>query len=406
MLDDVLWALILIAVLLLIVRGLGGRLGQRREAPLEVRLAALEVEVRDIKAQLRLLVERVWFLEQGRVAGAGPRAAGRPAMEPPADAETVAPAGAAAIVGGGLAAGTAAPLPPSAAPPSETAPRPLAPPVATREGLPTPSRGDLEQRIGARWTTWLGVLAILFALAFFLRWALERELLGPLARVLIGVVTGVVLLAAGQRMHRREHLPYLSDGLSGGGLGALYLSLYAAHAFYGFIGAAAAFYLMFLVTIAGAVMAVTSNRQVTALLALLGGLLTPVLLASGRDDERVLLGYLLVLDCLALIVARYRSWPALGYLAWIGTALLALPGFERRPIPDLLAVRLILISVIWALFLALPMLREPSERRRDRELDLALIVLNAAGYFSAVYITLWWWAPAAQGPVALRHAGL
>ncbi|HVQ74575.1 MAG TPA: DUF2339 domain-containing protein [Candidatus Binatia bacterium] len=409
MLDDLLWALVLVAILVLVVRGLGGIKSSPPAAdPLAARLAAVEDELRDVKAQLRLLVERVWFLEQGRGAGG-----------PQSTVDDRAAAGSEPADVGGLvpeAAGPGSPdeiSPAVADVPHEMSRTPLGPPWPPAApgnvppGVPAPRAArDLEQRIGARWTTWVGVLAILFALSFFLRWAFERQLVGELARCLVGVAVGAALLVAGQRLHRRRDLPYLSEGLSGGGLGALYLSLYAAHVFYGFIGSGAAFYLMFLVTLAGAAVAVNTHRQVTAMLALIGGLLTPILLASGRPNERVLLGYVLVLDCLALAVARYRSWPALGYVAWAGSALLIMPGIERRPERAVLAGRLILLTAIWAVFLALPLVRELVERRRERELDQVLVVLNAAGYFYALYATLSWWAPGAQGPCALGLAAV
>src|SRR5262249_11904876 len=153
----------------------------------------------------------------------------------------------------------------------------------------------LEQRIGARWTTWVGVVAILFAASFFLRWAFERELIGPALRVSLGVIAGTLLLAAGLALSGRRDVPYLSQGLAAGGLGLLYLSLYAGHALHGLFGAPVAFGAMCAVTGAGAAVAVLSGRQPTAILTLLGGLLTPVLLASASPDERLLQGYLFAL---------------------------------------------------------------------------------------------------------------
>jgi uncharacterized membrane protein len=38
---------------------------------------------------------------------------------------------------------------------------------------------DLEQRIGARWATWVGIVAILFAVSFFLKWSFDSDLLTP-----------------------------------------------------------------------------------------------------------------------------------------------------------------------------------------------------------------------------------
>src|SRR6266850_1139845 len=139
-------------------------------------------------------------------------------------------------------------------------------------GQPAPApRRDLEQRIGARWTTGVGVVAILFAASFFVKWSIENNLIGPRARLGLGVAAGVALLAAGLALHRRRDVPYLSEGLSGLGLGLCYLSLYAGHAYYSLLSAGAAFALMFIVTVLGTVVAVVSERQVTAVLALLGG---------------------------------------------------------------------------------------------------------------------------------------
>ena len=163
---------------------------------------------------------------------------------------------------------------------------------------------------------------------------------------------------------------------------------------------------MLAVTLLGAAVAVASSRQITAALAVLGGLLTPVLLRVERPDERNLLVYLLVLDFLVLAIARFRSWPALNRLAWAGSALLLLPMFLYQPEPANPLTRLVLLSGLFLLFVAVPLLRERAEYRRIGEVDLLLVVGNAAGYFWVVYVTLDAWHPLAAGPYALgagRH---
>src|SRR3972149_2398445 len=222
----------------------------------------------------------------------------------------------------------------------------------------------------------------------------------------MGLLAGVVLLASGLILQRREDLPYLSEGLAGGGLGILYLSLYAAYALYHFAGFAPAFAAMFAVTVAGSAVAVATSRQITAVLTLIGGLLTPVLLAQERPNERVLLSYLLVLDLLVLSIAFFKSWPALNRLAWAGSAILFLPILLDYPAAPPPPPRPLLLSALFLLFLAVPLVREWTERRRWVEIDLALVVANAAGYFWVVYVTLERWRPAAEAPYALALAVL
>jgi uncharacterized membrane protein len=332
------------------------------------RVAALETG-------LRMLVDRVQALE--RAADRDRGAAGIDASPPPVS-------------------------------PAEPEPAPPPPFVLAAPGPASPARPplDLEQRIGARWATWVGIVVILVAAALFLKWAFDNAYLGPAARVGVGIVGGLVMLLGGLSLHRRRDVPYLSEGLAGGGLGCLYLSLFAAHSLYDLIGAATAFGSMFAVTLLGALVAVLTSRLSTAVLAVLGGLLTPLLLQVERPDERNLLAYLLVLDVLALLVARFRTWPALTELAWGGSALLLLPTLWRAPEAPHPLARLLLLSALFLVFLAAPVFRERATGLRSQPIDLALVVANAAGYFWAVYVTLEVTRPGLEGPWAVGLAVL
>jgi uncharacterized membrane protein len=364
----------------------------RRPADADERVAALEERVRG-------LVYRVWKLEGGPGAGTPRESPVAPDFIPPVEPAPASPPGPAPVELAPLAEGSVLEAPPLAAPSP-------APPMPPHRGL------DLEQRIGARWATWVGIVAILVGVALFLKWAFDTAFLGPAARVALGLVAGLVMLGGGLLLHRRRDVPYLSEGLAGGGLGVLYLSLFAAHAFYGLVGAPPAFVALFAVTLLGTAVAVASSRLITAVLAVLGGLLTPVLLQVERPDERNLLAYLLVLDALVLLAARYRTWPSLNRLAWVGSALLVLPTLLREPEAPRPLARLVLLSALFLIFLVVPLFRDHAvpagagtDRRADR-IDLVLVVANAAAYFWAVYVTLDAWRPSWEGPYALGLAVL
>ena len=282
----------------------------------------------------------------------------------------------------------------------------VAPSIPPYPEIRSTPRLDLEQRIGARWTTWIGVIAILFGIGFFLKWSFENDLLGPGARVVLGLAAGVGLLSSGLVLQRRRDLGHLSAARAGLGLGVLYLALFGAHATYGLLGPGAAFAGMFAVTVLGTLVSVVSRRQTTAMVTVLGGLLTPVLLSVEQPDERNLLAYLVVLDLLVLAVARVRSWPTLSRLAWVGTALLVGAALGGEPDPPHPLSRLALLSALFVLFLAAPLIGPLARRRRHGEIDLLLVAANAAGYFWVVYVTLEATRPAAEGVYALALAVL
>jgi uncharacterized membrane protein len=365
-----------LAVSLKVLREYRPRPGQPTPAE---RIAALEERIRE-------LLYRVWTLEQQ----------GQPPPPPPVPSsapEPVAPASFAPE-----------PAPVSAEAAAATSMREAVAHAAPPPEPPSVLRLDLEQRIGARWTTWIGVVAILFAASFAVKWSIENNLIGPRTRLGLGLAAGLVSLLAGLVLHRRRDVPYLSEGLSGLGLGLCYLSLYAGYAYYELLRVGAAFGLMFVVTVLGTMVAVISERQVTAVLALLGGLLTPVLLASVEPNERVLMGYLVVLDFLVLAIARFRTWRALNRLAWAGTVLLLAPTFMRQPEAETPVVRLALLTALFVLFLVTPLAREWSQGRRLREVDLVIVAGTAAGYFWAVYVTLEAWRPLLEAPAAMALA--
>ncbi len=78
----------------------------------------------------------------------------------------------------------------------------------------------------------------------------------------------------------------------------LYVSLFAAYGLYGLLPQAVTFVLVAIVTAGGVVLAV------------LGGLLTPVVLRTERDPRDALFAYLLLLDLGVLGVAFLKRWRA------------------------------------------------------------------------------------------------
>src|ERR1043165_877575 len=80
----------------------------------------------------------------------------------------------------------------------ETPPAPVVEP-------PPPSSQALETRIGAHWLNRVGIAAVLFGAAFFLKYAFDNNWIGPAMRVAIGAAVGIGLLAWGEALRARGH---------------------------------------------------------------------------------------------------------------------------------------------------------------------------------------------------------
>ena len=179
-----------------------------------------------------------------------------------------------------------------------------------------------EQFMGAKIFAWVGGLALFLGVIFFVKLSMERGWISPELRTAVGFVMGVGLVVGGVVMHRRPRYTTLAQTLCATGSVMLYGVTFAAHSIWRippFDQAWASFAMMSLITGVAFLLAVRLPAQVVAVLGLLGGFLTPVLCATGRDDPYGLFIYIALLDLGVLAVAHKKRWLHLAALAAVGT---------------------------------------------------------------------------------------
>jgi uncharacterized membrane protein len=174
--------------------------------------------------------------------------------------------------------------------------------------MPDRRAETLESRIGERLLLYAGMIVVVLGVAFFLRYAFEHDWVSPLVRVLLGAAAGVSFMAGGRALAARGYRQY---GLfvSGGGLAIVFLSIYAAHAFYALLPQAPAFLLLAATAAGAAVLADREGSLALALMAVCGGFVTPFLVGGGSDAHVVLFSYDAALLVATLYLAQRRGWP-------------------------------------------------------------------------------------------------
>lgn len=177
-----------------------------------------------------------------------------------------------------------------------------------------------EQLMGVRLFAWLGGLALFLAAAFFLKYSFEHDLIPPAMRVAMGYATGIGLLIGGVRLSQKRY-KITADTLSATGVVILYAVTFACRVVYHFapFGVTTTFLLMTLITAVAFVIAVKLDAIVVAILGMLGGFLTPILLSTGQDNPFGLFSYIALLDIGLLAVAFARRWDWLPLAGAIGT---------------------------------------------------------------------------------------
>jgi len=239
---------------------------------------------------------------------------------------------------------------------------------------------SFELRLGTRWVLWLGVVMVVMSIGFFLKYAYDNDWIGPSGRIAIGTVAGLAALGVGERF-RRKGWPILFQGLSGLGIAALYLCIYFAFQVYHLSGQELSFALAILLTVLSIVMAVVHQASAIAILGMIGGFLSPVLLSTGENHPYVLFTYITILNLGALAAAYYRRWRALDVLCMAGTFVLYATWYEafygKASEPSQLVPALLYLSVFYLIFLIVPIVYSLLHRLPETVEGVVLIAVNA-----------------------------
>jgi uncharacterized membrane protein len=247
-----------------------------------------------------------------------------------------------------------------------------------------PTKRDFEAVVGGNWFNWIGIVAVTFGVAFFLKLAIDNDWIGPGGRVSLGAAAGLGMLALGERLRGRGLRQY-AYVLSGGGVLILYLSIYAAFNFYKLVSQPIAFILMAGVTAGTVLLSVRLNALPVAVLGLIGGFLTPVLLSTGLDNQAALFVYVALLDAGVLAVAYFKRWNSLNFLSFFATALMTFGWLIEHYSPEKLWTTLFFASLLFLLYSLLAVVHNLLPRRPARWFDLLLVSANATLYYSLVY---------------------
>ena len=246
---------------------------------------------------------------------------------------------------------------------------------------------DLESRIGSHWLNRIGIAALLIGISYFLKLAFDNNWIGPAGRVTIGLLAGIGIVAWSERFRTKGYLAF-SYSLKAVGIGAMYLSLWAAFQVYSLIPSGVAFAMMLAVTAATAAMAWTEDAQILAAFALTGGFSTPLLLSTGQNPHEIaLFTYVAILDLGTLVLVGFKPWRRLLIMSYAGTLLLYVGWYSRFYTRSQLNLTLALATLFFAIFAIAPLITLQPEGEMPLLASVPAVVafVNAGAYFLQAY---------------------
>jgi uncharacterized membrane protein len=190
--------------------------------------------------------------------------------------------------------------------------------AANPEQLPT-AKPSLEPRFGLTVLNRVGAITLAIGIIFFFKYAVDNRWIGAAGRVSLGIIAGFAMILASEALLKRSRRSspapvdesIFTHGIAGCGLAIIYVSLYASFAYYELILKSAGFFLLVAASALAILLSIRYASPAIAALGFMGGLLTPLLLHSGRTEVSLDFFYLLLLGGSAILLAVRQNWPLL-----------------------------------------------------------------------------------------------
>lgn len=255
---------------------------------------------------------------------------------------------------------------------------------------------SVEDELFGKWFPRIGALAVVLGAGFGFKYAIDQGWVGARLRVMLGILLGSILIGIGDWARKREWSAY-AHAITGGGVGIMYLTLWASVGLYKLVPSTVGFLCLVGVSGLGCALALRHESQTLALLSVIGGFVSPFVTGASSDMPHGLYLYVLAVDLAVVALSFIRPWNLLEKVAFVGSwIVLEVGGGSPR-------ISLMAASGIFLMFGALPYARVLL-RRGQGVTDLALVPINGLLYYFAVFVRLTGDLEDLRGPFTLALA--
>ncbi|MCC6373068.1 MAG: DUF2339 domain-containing protein [Bacteroidia bacterium] len=257
---------------------------------------------------------------------------------------------------------------------------------------------DIEKFIGENLISKIGIAILVIGIALFVKYAIDKDWIGEVARVGIGILCGGIVLGFAHRL--RLKFKAFSSVLVAGGISIFYFTIGIAFHQYQLFNQATAFAIMLGITCFSVFISVAYDRVELAALSLIGGFATPLIVSTGSGNYQVLFTYILILDTGMLVLAYLRKWNLINIMAYGFTMLLYFIWLQSKVIykPEApYAGALLFGAIFYVMFILMNIVNNIKERREFKALELTLLLSNTVLFYIAGMQILYYFHPEMRG---------
>jgi uncharacterized membrane protein len=179
--------------------------------------------------------------------------------------------------------------------------------------LPQSTEGGLEKFIGLRLLHFAGIIALVIGLSIGVKYAVDKNLITPAARIMLACAAGIILYILSVRLKKKYVL--FSAILLSGSMASLYFTTYAAFAYYNLLNPGLTFALMVCITVFTVYSAIRYNKQEIAILGMIGAYGIPFLISANSGRADLFFIYIIFINCGIAFLAYRKMWKLMTGLA-------------------------------------------------------------------------------------------
>jgi len=275
--------------------------------------------------------------------------------------------------------------------PAAAEPTPAAPPQQSRKesriGNYIRNRivPEFEPLIGGNIIGKLGLLTLVLATAWFIKYAFDRHWINESGRIYTGLIAGFGVASFGLHL-ARGRLRIISHSIIGTGCAILYVAVFGAYYFYSLLGREETFVALFILSTCIALVAARADSQILYLFSLAGAFLAPVLMSRGENSYRFLFGYIAVINAGFLAISFRRYWRAAPFVLLSADVLVYAVWAAENLQRSSFTVPFVFLLYVFLLFMAIEIAVNP---RVWRSVGRAGLVLLPADIVMFLWLGIW-----------------
>ena len=251
---------------------------------------------------------------------------------------------------------------------------------------------DIEKFIGENLINKIGIVILVLGLVFLVKYAIDKNWINEIARIAVGVISGGGLIALAHKI-RKEYKSF-SSVLVGGGLAVLYFTVSIAFHTEGYPlyqQQVLSFIILVFITIFAVFLSIAYDKMEIAILAILGGFGTPLMVSNGAGNYIILFSYLMILNKGMLVLSYYKKWRAVNIVAFTFTVILFTSWLTGEIVQERYSNfpgAIFFATGFYIIFFLMNILYNIKHNKEFKFGDISLIISNTFAYFAFVIIML------------------